>query len=75
MQAVAALTAVVASVTPKAAQLAAAPALAKQIKFVNSAPPAGLSQQYRSWSAYFAYLKFKDARVDVENLRGHNLRT
>ncbi|MEU5957961.1 DUF4157 domain-containing protein [Streptomyces sp. NPDC047525] len=72
-QAVATLGAVVALVRPEAAQAAAGLAGAKQIRWILSRPPAGVAGTH-SWSEYFPYLRFRDARVDVENLRGHNLR-
>ena len=74
VQAVAALEAVVAAVTPKAAQEASVVALAKQIKWVLDRPPLGINIENWSKSAYFPYKKFTDARVDVENMRGHNLK-
>lgn len=73
-QAVAALDAVLAQVTPEAAKQAAEPAKNAQQAWVRSLPPAGLTQQNRSWSEPFDYGGYSDARVDVENMRGHNLR-
>ena len=74
-QALVALNAVVAEVTPSAAQRAAQPALVKQITWVQARPPGGISQENYSKSVYFQYRSFTDARVDVENMRGHNLKT
>ena len=72
-QALATLAAVVATVVPKRAQAAAAPAAAKQAKWISSRPPAGVAGQF-SRSEYFPFQSFADARVDVENIRGHNLK-
>lgn len=73
VQALATLAAVMSSVTPRRAQEAAVPAAAKQAKWISSRPPAGVAGQL-SHSEYFPYQGFTDARVDVENLRGHNLK-
>jgi hypothetical protein len=73
-QAVATLSATVATVVPTRAREAAMPAAAKQIRWILSRPPAGIGPSYFSHSEYFPYLRYTDARVDVENLRGHNLR-
>jgi len=73
--AVASLTAAVSSVVPKAAQNAAAPALAKQSKWISARPPGGIGTEGYSKSEYFSYGRTTDARVDVENIFGHNLRT
>jgi hypothetical protein len=72
-QAVAALKATHAQVRPRSAQTAAEPAVSKQTDWINSRPPAGISQGGYSHSEYFEY-DYPDARVDVENLRGHNLK-
>ncbi|MEA2900088.1 MAG: hypothetical protein QOJ84_5703 [Bradyrhizobium sp.] len=71
-QAVTALNATHAKVTPEAAKKAAGPAVALQVKWINGRPPAGVVGQF-SRSEYFKY-QYPDARVDVEGLRGHNLR-
>lgn len=68
-----ALNATHAKVTPKTAQKAATPAVAKQTKWINARPPHGIAQEGYSKSEYFDY-NYPDARVDVENLRGHNLK-
>lgn len=75
-QALAALATAVGKTTPRAAQEAAAPAVAKQRKYIAAQPatgglPDGVG---RSRSVYFPYERYTDARVDVENLLGHNLR-
>ena len=58
------------------AREAAAPAVEKQKKWVADRPAGGgISQNFHSWSEYFDYKKYDDARVDVENMVGHNLRT
>jgi len=74
VQAIAALQATVASVTPDKAQQAAQPAKVKQIAWISSRPPAGIATGGYSKSEYFSYKNYTDARVDVENIRGHNLR-
>ena len=75
-QALAALTAVHAKTVPEPAREAAAPAVEKQKKWVADRPAGGgISQNFHSWSEYFDYKKYDDARVDVENMVGHNLRT
>jgi hypothetical protein len=73
-QAVAALNAAVAKVTPKAAKEAAEPAKNKQINWIQGRPPGGISTENYSHSEYFEYQSYTDARVDVENMRGHNLK-
>ncbi|HVB23348.1 MAG TPA: DUF4157 domain-containing protein [Ktedonobacteraceae bacterium] len=73
-QAITALNAAVASVTPDAAKEAAEPAAAKQRKWILSRPPGGIDKGGYSQSEYFVYKRYTDARVDVENLVGHNLR-
>jgi hypothetical protein len=73
-QAVDALNATLAKVEPKAAQKAAELARDKQVTWLESRPPEGVSTQNYSWSEYFNYKNYTDARLDVENLRGHNLR-
>lgn len=40
----------------------------------SNRPPAGVSSIGNVHSSYFAYQRFTDARVDVENLSGTNLR-
>lgn len=73
VQALATLATVMMTVTPKRAQEAAAPAAAKQMRWISGRPPAGVAGQL-SHSEYFQYQGYTDARVDVENLRGHNLK-
>ncbi|MFP4414673.1 eCIS core domain-containing protein [Coleofasciculus sp.] len=74
VQAITALETAVEKVTPNKAKKAAQPAKAKQIAWISSRPPAGIATAGQSKSAYFRYQKYTDARVDVENLRGHNLK-
>ncbi|MEW5860623.1 MAG: DUF4157 domain-containing protein, partial [Cyanobacteriota bacterium] len=74
VQAITALEATVANVTPDKAQKAALPAKTKQIAWISSRPPAGIATGGYSKSEYFHYKNYTDARVDVENIRGHNLR-
>jgi hypothetical protein len=74
VQAVAALNDTLALVRPAAAQSAAAPAALQQEAWITTRPPAGIAQGGYSRSEYFPYGRYTDARVDVENLRGHNLR-
>jgi len=74
VQAITALETAVEKVTPNKAKQAAQPAKAKQIAWIRSRPPAGIATAGYSKSAYFRYQKYTDARVDVENLRGHNLK-
>ena len=74
-QAIAALETTVASVVPNKAKEAAEPAKAKQIQWILNRPPAGIATAGYSKSEYFSYKGYTDARVDIENLRGHNLRT
>jgi hypothetical protein len=73
-QAVTALDATVASVKPGSARDAAQPAADKQEKWIRARPPAGIAVAGYSKSEYFEYRSYTDARVDVENLRGHNLK-
>jgi hypothetical protein len=73
-QAIGTLTATVATVEPAAAQAAAAPAAAAQVNWISKRPPAGIAIRGYSHSEYFRYRGYTDARVDVENLRGYNLR-
>jgi Domain of unknown function (DUF4157) len=72
-QAVTALTATHVKVKPDRAKKAASPAVALQIKWIMKRPPAGIAIGGYSRSENFDY-DYPDARVDVENLRGHNLR-
>jgi hypothetical protein len=72
-QAIGVLNQVVDSVTPKSAREAAEPAAEAQRRWILARPPGGVDIA-RSWSKYFVYGRYTDARVDVENLRGHNLR-
>ncbi len=73
-QAVGALDAVLAQVEPEAAKEAAESSKDAQQAWVRSVPPEGLTQQNWSKSNYFDYGGYSDARVDVENMRGHNLK-
>jgi hypothetical protein len=73
LQAVDGLDAVLAKVIPEAAKEAAEPAKNKQQEWVRSVPPAGITLQGWSRSEDF-YYDYPDARVDVENIRGHNLK-
>jgi len=68
------LTALAVAITPDKAQQAAQPAKVKQIAWISSRPPAGIATGGYSKSEYFSYKNYTDARVDVENIRGHNLR-
>lgn len=74
IQAVTTLNAVLATVTPKRAKEAAIPAAEKQIKWILKRPPGGIGPERISRSEYFPYQSYTDSRVDVENLRGRNLR-
>jgi len=58
-------------VIPDRAMKNAKPAVAAQTKWILARPPAGTTDIRRS--EYFEY-DYPDARVDVESLRGHNLR-
>ena len=73
-QAIVALDALIVSVVPRKARLAAMPAWAKQVNWVRSRPPAGVGPGRQTNSVLFDYRNYRDARVDIENLRGHNLR-
>jgi len=73
-EAIQALVKALLKVQPKSAQDAALPAVLKQIEFLMTRPPSGISVQGNSNSAYFTYGRYRDARVDVENLYGTNLR-
>ncbi len=74
-KAVAALTKAHGKVTPAAAKTASQAALANQIRWIQSRPAnGGISQQGYSLSEYFTYHPYRDARVDVVNWAGHNLR-
>jgi hypothetical protein len=73
-QAVGALLRTHAKVTPARAKKNAEPAVAAQTKWIEGRPAqGGISVGNWSRSEYFEY-DYPDARVDVENLRGHNLR-
>lgn len=74
-KATAALAVAVSTVTPASARTAAAVAEAAQQRWILSRPPAGIAIGGYSKSEYFSYQNYTDARVDVENIRGHNLRT
>jgi hypothetical protein len=75
IQAVAGLASAHGQVSPRAAHTASAPAVVAQAAWVRARPPAGITTGGRSKSEYFRYRHYTDARVDVENLRGWNLRT
>jgi hypothetical protein len=72
-QTVAALAATMDLVTPKGARKAAEPAAEKQRKWILSRPPGGIPPGH-SFSEYFDYGGYRDARVDIENFKGQNLR-
>jgi hypothetical protein len=74
-QATIALDGAMGQVVPKAARKAAEPAAEAQRKWIRKRPPLGLNDTGRSWSEYFDYGGYRDARVDVENQVGWNLRT
>jgi hypothetical protein len=74
IQAVTHVQAALDQVQPRSARDAAEPAAALQRKWILGRPPAGIAQQGWSRSEYFPYQRYTDARVDVENLHGHNLR-
>jgi hypothetical protein len=61
-------------VDSKEAKTAAIPARDKQLRTIKSAPPGGGVWGNWNRTVKFQYLRFKDARVDVVNERGHNLR-
>lgn len=64
-----------AQVAPSKAKAAAIPAVEEAVAYIRSAPAAGgIAGGGRSKSFYFSYKNFGDARADVENLKGHNLR-
>jgi len=73
-QAVSGLDAVHRQVTPGSARQAASSAIQSQQDWATRRPPYGISQQGYSQSEYFRYQTYDDARVDVENIFGHNLR-
>ena len=73
-QAVATLWATVWQVTPAAARTAAEPAAVAQQAWILNRPPNGIGPGVIKRSEYFPYLRYRDARVDVENLRGQNLK-
>ena len=73
-QAVTALRATHAKVVPRRAKDNAEPAVAAQTKWINDRPAqGGIAIGGYSKSVPFEY-DYPDARVDVENQRGHNLR-
>jgi hypothetical protein len=74
-QALIGLAKALAKVVPAAARAAARPAEESQVSWIEQQPPTGIAQQGWSHSAYFEYQGYTDARVDVENLRGHNLKS
>jgi hypothetical protein len=62
-------------VVPKKAYRAAASAVSKQIRWILNRPAqGGIDTVNFSRSEYFDYGRYRDARVDVENKVGHNLR-
>ena len=61
-------------IRPRSAQRAAQPAIDRALRWIANRPPAGVSSIGNVHSSYFAYQRFTDARVDVENLAGTNLR-
>lgn len=63
-----------ASAIEASAAIAAEPAVQEAIEFVQSAPLKGGVSGNFSQPFYFKYDPFKNARVDVVNLKGHNLR-
>ena len=72
-EAIAQLNAAHNSVVEKRAKESATPAVNKQADWIRARPPAGIATEGTSRSEYFDY-DYDDARVDVENIRGHNLR-
>jgi len=60
--------------TPAAAKTAAESAREDAISWCASKPPGGISTENFSHSSAFEYGGYTDARVDVENMHGHNLR-
>ena len=71
--AVAGLDAAHAKVQERSAKEASRGALEAQKQWVRDRPPEGMGMEGHSKSEYFEY-DFSDARVDVENIRGHNLK-
>jgi hypothetical protein len=69
-----ALAAALVKVVPKTAQDASIPAAVKQVRWIRGRPPAGVGPGVYKRSEYFKFGRFTDARVDVENLVGQNLR-
>jgi hypothetical protein len=67
------LRSVHAIVTPSSARKASEGAMEAQATWIRSRPPAGIANARGSWSKYFDYI-YPDARVDVENVIGHNLK-
>ena len=60
-------------VQPRAARAAADDAVARAERWIRQRPPEGVSAVGNVHREFFSYGKYR-ARVDVENLCGHNLR-
>jgi len=73
-EATAAMQRLQAQVRPRSAARAAQPAIDRALRWIANRPPAGVSSIGNVHSSYFAYRSFTDARVDIENLSGTNLR-
>lgn len=74
-QASAGMRAAHAQVSPRKAAAAATPAVDKALRWIQAAPlQGGVSMGGQSKSFRFRYMNFTDARADVENIKGHNLR-
>lgn len=73
-QAIAGMNAALAQVSPSAARSAAATGVAEANAWILKRPPMGIAQGGYSKSFRFHYKGFTDARADVENIKGHNLR-
>jgi hypothetical protein len=61
-------------VEPRAAKAACARAVGALLNKIASIPPHGIAQR-KNFVEYFQYARHTDARVELENLAGHNLRT
>lgn len=73
-QAISTLSAVHASVAPATAQQASVPALQKAISWISERPAQGGIAGSFNKAFYFSYQNYTDARVDVQNFKGHNLK-
>ena len=73
-EASAAMRSLLAQVRPRSAARAVQPAIDRALRWISNRPPAGVSSIGNVHSSYFSYRRFSDARVDVENLSGTNLR-